>query len=178
MVKRCSIFDMGRLKDVYREFGWPSENYRKEERMEKVKEVWEIFCENAATVATWSSEEATLHLSTLTSRAVALGRIVGILSISSMVSWLSLYNALLCLSHLISRHCNRHLMVLVPCWQLPSIKSCGVIRSLRCTGLDIPKAVDRKLLPWRCLLVLQVAIQRKGILLRMDGKGKSLAAER
>lgn len=95
MVKRCSIFDMGRLKDVYREFGWPSENYRKEERMEKLKEVWEIFCENAATVATWSSEEATLHLSTLTSRVVALGRIVGILSISSMVSWLSLYNALL-----------------------------------------------------------------------------------
>ena len=30
MVNRCSVFDMDRLKDVYREFGWPSENYRKE----------------------------------------------------------------------------------------------------------------------------------------------------
>ena len=43
MVKRCSVFDMGRLKDVYREFGWPSENYRKEECIEKIKEVWEVF---------------------------------------------------------------------------------------------------------------------------------------
>lgn len=31
--------DMERLKDVYREFGWPSEHFRKEECMKKVKEV-------------------------------------------------------------------------------------------------------------------------------------------
>ena len=127
--------------------------------MEKLKEVWEIFCEDAATVATWSSEEATLHLSTLTSRVVALGRIVGTLSISSMVSWLSLYNALLLpvTSHIAAlqqaSHGSRALLA------APLDQVLWVIRSLRCTGLDIPKAVDRKLLPWRCLLVSQVAIQ-------------------
>jgi hypothetical protein len=41
MVSRCSRFDMDRLKGIFRAYGWPSENYRKEECMEKVKEAWD-----------------------------------------------------------------------------------------------------------------------------------------
>jgi len=41
MVSRCSRFDMDRLKGIFRAYGWPSENYRKEECMKKVKEAWD-----------------------------------------------------------------------------------------------------------------------------------------
>ncbi len=41
MVSRCSRFDMDRLKDIFRAYGWPSEKYRKEECMKKVKEAWD-----------------------------------------------------------------------------------------------------------------------------------------
>jgi hypothetical protein len=37
--------DIGRLKEIYRECGWGSESYRKEECMKKVAEAWEeIWC--------------------------------------------------------------------------------------------------------------------------------------
>ncbi|KAK3171999.1 hypothetical protein OEA41_004083 [Lepraria neglecta] len=44
MISRCNYYDMDRLKDVYRTHGWGTNDYRKEECMKRVKEVWkEIF---------------------------------------------------------------------------------------------------------------------------------------
>ena len=41
MTKRCDELDMNKLKEVYREHGWPSGDYKKKECMEALEKAAE-----------------------------------------------------------------------------------------------------------------------------------------